>query len=90
MGEDKELAQPLTQEPEPDGPKTFEWASDKQKLAIEMMPGSPILLMGGFNSGKTSAAILRALVSLYLSCPCGHTDLRLKLRYSRHLSPYPK
>ena len=53
--------QPEFVEPEPDGPKIFEWASDQQQEAVESPPGSPLLLMGGFNSGKTSAAILRAL-----------------------------
>lgn len=54
-------SQPEYVEPEPDGPRVFEWASDKQKEAVEAMPGTPLLLMGGFNSGKTSAAILHML-----------------------------
>jgi hypothetical protein len=53
--------QPKLIEPEPDGPRTFDWASAHQQEAVEAPPGSPLLLMGGFNSGKTSAAILRAL-----------------------------
>jgi len=42
-------------------PKVFEFASDKQQEAVEAPPGAPLLLIGGFNSGKTTAAILRAL-----------------------------
>jgi hypothetical protein len=42
-------------------PPPFEYASSKQKEAIEAPPGAPLLLIGGFNSGKTTAAILRAL-----------------------------
>jgi hypothetical protein len=53
--------QPEFVEPEPDGPRTFDWASPEQKAAVEAMPGTPLLLMGGFNSGKTSAAILHML-----------------------------
>lgn len=45
----------------PDGPVVFDWASETQRLAIEATPGKPLLLMGGFNSGKTSAAILHML-----------------------------
>lgn len=56
-----EPVQPEVVEPEVDGPRTFEWASDEQKQAVESMPGTPLLLMGGFNSGKTSAAILHML-----------------------------
>ncbi len=44
-----------------DGPIVFDWASETQKAAVEATPGSPLLLMGGFNSGKTSAAILHML-----------------------------
>jgi hypothetical protein len=44
-----------------DGPIQFDWASDKQKELVECMPGTPILAMGGFNSGKTSGAILHML-----------------------------
>lgn len=44
-----------------DGPIIFEWASETQKKAVEATPGSPLLLMGGMNSGKTSAAILHML-----------------------------
>jgi hypothetical protein len=53
--------QPEFVEPEPDGPHVFEWASEKQKEAVEAFPGPPLLLMGGFNSGKTSASILHML-----------------------------
>lgn len=48
-------------EDKPDGPIIFEWASETQKKAVEATPGSPLLLMGGMNSGKTSAAILHML-----------------------------
>lgn len=45
-----------------DGPiEVFEWGSEEQKTAVEWRPGAPLLLMGGFNSGKTSAAILHFL-----------------------------
>ena len=44
-----------------DGPRTFDWASETQKKAVEATPGTPLLLMGGFNSGKTSAAILHMI-----------------------------
>lgn len=44
-----------------EGPTVFEWASEYQKQAVEAAPGTPLLLMGGFNSGKTSAAILHAI-----------------------------
>jgi len=44
-----------------EGPAQFSWASDMQRDAVEAPPGSPLLLIGGFNSGKTTAAILRAL-----------------------------
>ena len=44
-----------------DAPAPFEYASDKQQEAVEANPGAPLLLIGGFNSGKTTAAILRAL-----------------------------
>jgi hypothetical protein len=54
-------SQPEFVEPEPDGPIAFDWASEQQKQAVEAMPGTPLLLMGGFNSGKTSAAILHML-----------------------------
>lgn len=43
------------------GEAPFDWASPEQQQAVESMPGSPLLMMGGFNSGKTSAAILQAL-----------------------------
>lgn len=48
-------------EPEPDGPRMFDWASAQQQEAVEATPGPPLLMMGGFNSGKTSAAILHML-----------------------------
>lgn len=41
--------------------RVFEWASEHQQRAVEAAPGSPLLLIGGFNSGKTSAAILHML-----------------------------
>lgn len=49
------------EDPEIEGPRAFEWASEKQKEAVEAQDGSPLLLLGGFNSGKTSAAILHML-----------------------------
>lgn len=58
MAEEQTIEQP---EPEPEGPIQFEWASSTQKKAVEAEPGKPLLLMGGFNSGKTSAAILHML-----------------------------
>ncbi len=42
--------------------EVFEWASDKQKAAVEHKPGTPLLLIGGFGSGKTTAAILHMLL----------------------------
>ena len=39
----------------------FDFCSDLQRQAVEAPPGKPLLLIGGFNSGKTTAAILRAL-----------------------------
>jgi hypothetical protein len=44
-----------------DGPVLFDWASPQQKELVEAMPGTPLLAMGGFNSGKTSGAILHML-----------------------------
>jgi hypothetical protein len=49
------------QSEEQDGPVSFEWASPQQKELVEAMPGTPLLAMGGFNSGKTSGAILHML-----------------------------
>ncbi len=46
---------------EPDESVAFDWASGKQKELVESMPGTPLLAMGGFNSGKTSGAILHML-----------------------------
>jgi hypothetical protein len=51
----------VAQDDKPDGPIIFQWASDIQQQAVEATPGPPLLLMGGFNSGKTSAAILHML-----------------------------
>jgi hypothetical protein len=48
-------------ESEPEGPRQFEWASKEQQEAVEHTPGPPLLMMGGFNSGKTSASILHML-----------------------------
>ncbi len=42
--------------------EVFEWASDKQKQAVEHKPGTPLLLIGGFNSAKTTSAILHMLL----------------------------
>jgi len=42
-------------------PQVFDFCSDKQKAAVEAFPGPPLLLIGGFNSGKTTAAILHML-----------------------------
>ena len=39
----------------------FDFCSPKQKDAVESYPGPPLLLIGGFNSGKTTAAILHML-----------------------------
>jgi hypothetical protein len=39
----------------------FEFCSDLQKAAVTATPGKPLLLIGGFNSGKTTAAILHML-----------------------------
>jgi hypothetical protein len=48
-------------EEQDDGPIIFDWASKTQKAAVEASPGSPLLLMGGMNSGKTAGAILHML-----------------------------
>ncbi len=51
-----------TFDPVADGkPEDFKWASPLQQAAVESPPGRPLLLIGGFNSGKTTGAILRAL-----------------------------
>jgi len=49
------------QHEEEDGPIAFDWASPKQQELVEAAPGTPLLAMGGFNSGKTSGAILHML-----------------------------
>ena len=54
-------SQPEFVEPDEDAPIAFDWASPQQKEVVESMPGTPLLMMGGFNSGKTSAAILHML-----------------------------
>jgi hypothetical protein len=48
-------------EDEDGAPQVFDFCSDKQKAAVEAFPGPPLLLIGGFNSGKTTAAILHML-----------------------------
>lgn len=56
--------QPVAEDQPPvveESAEVFEFASEKQQEAVEVQPGSPLLLIGGFNSGKTTAAILRAL-----------------------------
>jgi hypothetical protein len=50
-----------TKHEDEDGVIAFDWASDHQKALVEAMPGTPLLAMGGFNSGKTSGAILHML-----------------------------
>jgi len=45
-----------------EAPAPFEYSSDLQKQAVEHPPGKPLLLIGGFNSGKTTAAILHMLL----------------------------
>lgn len=53
------MAKAIQQETEDRPP--FEWASSEQQAAVQHPPGRPLLLLGGFNSGKTSAAILHMI-----------------------------
>ena len=57
-----EPSQTTNQEQEIDVDAPFEYASDLQREAVETPPGPPLLLIGGFNSGKTTAAILHMLL----------------------------
>lgn len=43
------------------GPMQYGYCSDLQEAAVNHPPGTPLLLIGGFNSGKTTAAILHML-----------------------------
>jgi hypothetical protein len=40
----------------------FDYCSELQEQAVAHPPGSPFLLIGGFNSGKTTAAILHMFI----------------------------
>jgi hypothetical protein len=44
------------------GPVQFEYCSGLQEAAVNHPPGTPLLLIGGFNSGKTTAAILHMMM----------------------------
>jgi len=71
----------------PDRPP-FEWDSDEQRLAVESLPGRPLLLIGGFGSGKTSAAIIH-LIALASTFPNYKVAVLRKVYKDLELSTRP-